>query len=202
MPCFAASFREASSRTAAIANRRASAQRLSCRMLPLRASSLHGADHLERPGGSAGASACPGPHISRLTPSPKENSSGHRLRGQLSPRFPSGRSPSQRPTVLTVLTQTPPLQGDIAAGRDLWRVTPSSPAQFDGPQGRSRLAEVLEAVGAANAGTAGSPLADEQEPQCDHAGTRAQRDRVGRSECAGARCRPASGTDVPAGIGH
>jgi hypothetical protein len=25
----------------------------------------------------------------------------------------------QRPTVLTVLTQTPPLQGDIAAGRDL-----------------------------------------------------------------------------------
>jgi hypothetical protein len=30
--------------------------------------------------------------------------------------------------------------------------------QFDGPQGRSRLAEVLEAVGAANAGTAGTPL--------------------------------------------
>jgi hypothetical protein len=108
MPCFAASFREASSRTAAIANRRASAQRLSCRMLPLRASSLHAADHLERPGGSAGASAT------------TDGADG--------------------------ADQTPPLQGDIAAGRDLCARDAFEPG-FDGPQGRSRVAEVLELLG-------------------------------------------------------
>jgi hypothetical protein len=60
----------------------ASAQRLSCRMLPLRASRFSPTPPITSNGanGNAAASACPSAQISRLTPSPKDNSQRPRHR--------------------------------------------------------------------------------------------------------------------------